>query len=123
MHVQDIMVAELVTIRSTTTIANAAAVMLQRGAALLFVTHGDRLLGVITDSDILYDVVAQGFPTDRKVWEFMELNPPVANPEMDIIELISIMDKYRLTRLPVVDNGKLIASVTLADIAEKLDLM
>jgi CIC family chloride channel protein len=117
------MVAELVTIRSTTTIANAAAVMLQRGAALLFVTHGDRLLGVITDSDILYDVVAQGFPTDRKVWEFMELNPPVANPEMDIIELISIMDKYRLTRLPVVDNGKLIASVTLADIAEKLDLM
>ncbi|MHB8840192.1 MAG: CBS domain-containing protein [Candidatus Aquicultor sp.] len=124
MVVQDIMVSDLVTIDPSASIAGAAAVMLQKGTTSLFVTHSEKLLGIITDSDILYNVVAQGYaPAEHQIWEFMDFNPPVANPGMDILALISLMDKYRLTKLPVVEAGKLIGTVTLADIASKLDLM
>lgn len=124
MFVQDIMVSDLITIRPFASIAAAAAVMLQKGTTSLFVTHKDKLLGIITDSDILYNVVAQGFtPADHQVWEFMDFNPPVADPGMDILALISLMDRYRLTKFPVVEDGRLLGTVTMADIAAKLDLM
>ncbi len=124
MVVQDIMVSDLVTIDPSASIAGAAAVMRQKGTTSLFVTHAEKLLGIITDSDILYNVVAQGYaPAAHQIWEFMDFNPPVANPGMDILALISLMDKYRLTKLPVIEVGKLIGTVTLADIASKLDLM
>jgi CBS domain-containing protein len=124
MFVQDIMASDFVTISPSASIAKAAAVMLQKGTSSLFVSDGDRLLGIITDSDILYGVVAQGFsPADSKIWEFMDFDPPVTFPDMDILELISIMDRCRLTKLPVVDEGRLVGTVTLADIAAKLNLM
>lgn len=124
MLVQDIMVSDLVTISPSATITEAASTMLYRGTTSLFVAEGDRLLGVITDQDILYSVVAQGLsPMHIVVWEFMNYNPPVAYPGMDIISLISIMELHRLTKLPVIDDAKLIGTITLADIAAKLDLI
>lgn len=124
MFVQDIMVSDLVTIRPSATITEAALTMLHKGTTSLFVTEGDRLLGVITDQDILYGVVAQGLPpTHMMVWEFMNLKPPVAYPGMDVINLISLMERHRLTKLPVIDNTKLVGTITLADIAAKLDLI
>jgi CBS domain-containing protein len=124
MLVQDIMASELATISPNATIADAAAVMLLAGTTSLFVTAKDFLLGIITDKDVLYGVVAKGFgPTDRKVWEFMTLKPPVANPGMNMLELVLLMDRHRLTKLPVVVEEKLVGSVTLADVAASLDLL
>lgn len=124
MLVQDIMVSDLATISPSASITEASATMLQKGTTSLFVSNEDRLLGIITDRDILYGVVAQGLlPSSRQVWEFMDFNPPVAHPDMSMLELVSLMDRYRLTKLPVVGNGKLVGTVTLADIAAKLDLI
>ncbi|MDI6717100.1 MAG: CBS domain-containing protein [Actinomycetota bacterium] len=124
MFVQDVMVSYLTTVSPSATIAEAAAIMLQKGTTSLFVTHEEKLLGVITDADILYGVVAQGFtPTQMFVWEFMNHRPPVTHPRMDILELISIMERHKLTKLPVVSEGRLVGTVTLADIASKLDLI
>lgn len=123
MLVQDIMVSDLVTVRPTATIAGAAAIMMQSGSPLLFVSDKERLLGIITDADILYGAVAQGFPTDMLVWQFMDLNPPIASPDMDIFDLITLMDRYRITKLPVVSDGRLLGTVTLADIAARLDII
>ncbi|HZD58873.1 MAG TPA: CBS domain-containing protein [Anaerolineae bacterium] len=123
MLVQDIMASDTMTISPSASIAEASAAMLQKGTTSLFASNGGRLLGIITDRDILYGVVAKGLsPTDRKVWEFMDFNPPVAYPSMSMLELVSLMDRHRLTRLPVVKDGKLVGTVTLADVAAKLDI-
>ncbi|OFW34864.1 MAG: hypothetical protein A2074_06785 [Candidatus Aquicultor primus] len=124
MLVQDIMVSELAVISPDATISDAVAVMLIEGTTSLFVTSKDSLLGIITDKDVLYGVVAKGFgPTDRKVWEFMNLRPPVANPGMNMLELVLLMDKHRITKLPVIVEQKLVGCVTLADVAASLDLL
>lgn len=124
MLVQDVMVSNIATISPSASITEASAVMLQKGTTSLFASDGGRLLGIITDRDILYSVVAQGLsPVDRRVWEFMDLNPPVVHPGMNMLELVSLMDRHRLTKLPVVGGGKLIGMVTLAGIAAKLDLI
>jgi len=120
MFVQDVMVSDLPKINPSATIAEAAATMLQRNTTLLLVASGDRLLGTITEADIMYGVVAQGFSSSRQIWEFMDFSPPTTNPDADVFELIDIMDKHRLTKIPVVDKGRLVGTVTLADIAAKL---
>lgn len=123
MFVQDVMVSDLPKINPSATIAEAAAMMLQRNTTLLLVVNGDRLLGTITEADIMYGVVAQGFSPNRQIWEFMDFSPPTTKPDVDVLELINIMNKHRLTKIPVVDKGRLVGTVALADIAAKLNLV
>jgi len=123
MFVQDVMVSDLPKINPSATIAQAAATMLQRSTTMLLVANGDRLLGTITEADIMYSVVAQGFSPNRQIWEFMDFSPPTTKPEADVLELINMMNKHRLTKIPVIDKGRLVGTVTLADIAARLSLV
>lgn len=123
MFVQDVMVSDLPKISPSATIAEAAATMLQRSTTMLLVADGYRLLGTITEADIMYSVVAQGFSPNRQIWEFMDFSPPTTKPDADVFELINLMDKHRLTKIPVIDKGRLVGTVTLAGIAARLNLV
>lgn len=90
----------------------------------LIVTVGQKLIGILTDSHILYGAVAGGHDVrDRRVWEFMSANPPVASPEMDVEDLLKLMQRHRVRRLPVVSDNKVVGLVSLADVATHLELV
>jgi len=52
-RLEDIMTYPLITIKPTTSIREAANIMLKRGIRRLPVVDGDRLVGIVTDTDIL----------------------------------------------------------------------
>ena len=59
-RVSEMMVSDVVTIDSSASVADAAKQMIQEGKGTHPIMEGDQLHGMITDSDIVAHVIAEG---------------------------------------------------------------
>ncbi len=80
-----------------------------------------KLIGVVTDRDLCLTVIAaRRDPAHTVVNECMSRNVKCVGPDDDIKQAIALMAEHQVRRLPVVDeSGKLLAMLSLADIAEQ----
>jgi CBS domain-containing protein len=82
----------------------------------------DRLKGVVSDRDIVVNVVAEGRdPSDVKVGELGDGEPVTIGADDPISEAIKTMADKQVRRLPVIDGHELVGIVSLADIAKSAD--
>jgi CBS domain-containing protein len=84
-------------------------------------TH--RLLGVLTDRDIVVRAVVEDkTPSQAKVQEYMTEDVEAVTPHEEVREIIELMGKKQIRRIPVVDrDDRLIGIISLADIANRAD--
>jgi CBS domain-containing protein len=84
-------------------------------------TREQRLVGMVTDRDIVMKIVAAG--TDIRsatVKDAMTPNPVSVREDDDVNEAVQVMSQRQIRRLPVVDaNGNLTGIVSQADIATR----
>lgn len=122
MKLKDLCELEIASCTRDATIAQAARLMRQRHAGDLVVvdeTDGDREpIGIITDRDIVLEVVAQGRdPTRTTVNEIMSSQLVVASTSEDVDTVLERMRQHGVRRLPVIDdNGNLFGILTLDDL-------
>lgn len=81
-----------------------------------------KLIGVITDRDIVLKVVAAGRdPRSTAVSEVMTTDPVACLPQETIEAVMELMASRQLRRIPIVDtDGAIIGIVSQADIATRL---
>lgn len=75
-----------------------------------------RVVGKLTEIDLLNALKAGRDLKTTLAGEIMAPPPPIVGPETPIEEAIEIMDVNRLVRLPVIDKGRFIGSVTRHDL-------
>ncbi len=95
------------------TVTEAAKSMRKSGSTEAIVVRGGSPIGIVTERDILYKVVASGLdPSSSKVKDVM--SSPVATVESDakVMEAIAKMSKLGLRRLGVTRKGTLVGLVT-----------
>jgi CBS domain-containing protein len=119
-------VAEIMTrgVRSLSpqdTVVRAAQAMDELNVGVLPICEGDKLVGMVTDRDIVVRGVAQGNePRTTKLADVMSTNVRCAREGDDVDEVLSRMAEQQIRRMPVVDeNEKLVGIVSLGDIAAK----
>jgi len=97
----------------------AAAAMEALGVGSLPVCDGDRLVGAITDRDIVVRGVATGrSPVDMLVRDCMTEDISWAYEDEDTEEVLARMEAVQVRRLVVLDRQKnLVGIVALGDIA------
>lgn len=122
MRVGDIMAVDVPTIEPSASISEAAARMKSENSRSLFVTSEGRLIGLITDSDILWLIANGGDPLKRRVWELMSATLPSASPEADISELVHLMNRHGVRWVAVVEDGQLVGAVSVANVVASLEL-
>ncbi|WP_037606423.1 CBS domain-containing protein [Streptacidiphilus rugosus] len=114
--------AECVTEQESLTVA--AKLMRDRGVgALPICGENDKLLGIITDRDIVVKCLAAGLdPAVTTAGELAEGRPLTVEGEDDIEQVLRVMEQYRVRRLPVIDHPdhKLIGMISEADVARHL---
>ncbi len=131
------MTMEVVTVKPSTDVHVAAELLTRnRISGMPVVDDTDRVVGVISEADILVltglkkehgfkDILRHmmGEPvpirtkTGNTVGDVMSTPPITALPDDDITDVASILDERRIKRLPVVDEqGKLIGIISRADI-------
>lgn len=118
MQVKDIMTREPVTISSTKSISSAARLMRDMRIGCLPSMMDDKLIGLLTDRDIVTRVVAENFdPNEHFVSDHMTKDLVVISPETMVEDASRLMAEKRIRRLPVMKEGQLVGMVSIGDIA------
>lgn len=115
--IKDIMSEECVTVTMQDNVYEIAVKMKEHDIGFIPVVDGDRLLGVVTDRDLVIRGYAEKRSGSASVEEVITTDMITASPDMSIDEATELLARHQIRRLPVVENGKLIGVVSLADFA------
>jgi CBS domain-containing protein len=118
-RVRDIMTADPACVGANDNIVEAARIMKREDAGVVPVIDGDKLIGIITDRDIVVRLVAEGRnPLDCNVNEAMTKNIRSVNEDAAVDEVLDVMRSANVRRVPVVDrNDRIVGIVSMADLA------
>lgn len=81
------------------------------------IVDNDKLVGMITDRDIVLRCIAEKHPASSKVEDIMSSHLITVGPETTTQEAVRLMAKHQIRRLPVVEGNKLVGIVALGDFA------
>jgi signal-transduction protein with cAMP-binding, CBS, and nucleotidyltransferase domain len=108
---------KILTAAAEITVAEATRLMKKRtlGAVMIVDDHG-RLLGIFTERDAVYRVLAEGRdPKTTKLSEVMSANPQTIAPDKPFGHALLMMFEGGFRHVPVVENGKPVGMVSTRD--------
>lgn len=109
----DVMESKVETLSSNLTLAEVIKAMSRSHHRGFPVVEGDRLVGIVTQSDIPKDSQKSGSMLLRDI---MTPSPIVVNPATSIADVLYLLNRYQLSRLPVTEGYKLVGIITRSDI-------
>jgi len=115
---KQIAIKPVVTASARMTIAEAARTMKQKNVGALIVVNAGRPLGMLTDRDIVVDVVAAGKdPEAVLVGDVMRKKPATLRDDLGLMDAARGFAKTGVRRLPVVDKaGRVTGILSLDDL-------
>ena len=119
MNIRDVMTPNPRCVTPAETIQSAARIMREEDTGAVPVVENGKVLGMITDRDIVIRVVAEGAQCDRPVRDVVSRDVVCATPDMSTREASKLMSEHQVRRLPVVENERLVGIVSIGDIAVK----
>jgi CBS domain-containing protein len=119
--VKDLMTPNPTVCRPEDTASQAATLMKQEDCgAIPVVADGGKLVGIVTDRDIVVRAVAAGKdPRSTAVSAVMSADPVTLSPDSDADEAEKLMAERQVRRLPVVENGRLVGIIVTAQLARR----
>ena len=118
MRVEDVMTPHVDSVAPDTPLAVAARRMRDENVGCLPVADGDRLVGMVTDRDLVVQVLAKDLDATKVVVsEVATENPIIASPEEPLDSALQRMAQEQVRRLPVVEDGRLVGILAQADVA------
>ncbi|MGB5596102.1 MAG: CBS domain-containing protein [Crocosphaera sp.] len=125
MKVSDIMTKDVITIRSSATVKEAVKLMREKKIHTLIVQrrHPQDAYGIITDSDIVNEVIASGKdPKQVRVYEIMTKPCLVLNPDLGVEYAAKLFKNLGIRCAPVIKD-ELLGIVSVIDILHKSDFL
>lgn len=97
---------------------DAAAMMRTEDVGALPVVEDGRLLGLVTDRDLVLRVLAERKdPLEVKVGDIATTSAVTVTPDMRLSEARDLMEEHKVRRLPVMKGEALVGIVSLGDLA------
>ncbi|MEA2660607.1 MAG: hypothetical protein QOH08_179 [Chloroflexota bacterium] len=118
MKVAELMTREPATLRPESTCADAAVLMMREDRGSLPVLKDGKLVGIVTDRDIVVRGIAGGKdPARLAVSEVMTAGPASIGPDATAEDASKLMSAKQVRRLPVVENGRLVGVLAIGQVA------
>jgi CBS domain-containing protein len=119
--VADVMTRDVRTMTPGDSVVDAARCMDEMNVGVIPVCEGDKLVGMVTDRDIVLRAVAQGCAADRTpLSQVMSEHVRWCYEDQPVEEVAAQMRRTQIRRLPVVDREQhLVGIVSLGDLAAK----
>jgi CBS domain-containing protein len=97
----------------TAYVSKAARMMVDKNAGAVLIIDHDRLVGICTERDIVFRVVARGLdPATTRVSDIMTRDPHVVAPDKPFGYALLVMHERGFRHMPVVQDGKVIGMVS-----------
>lgn len=141
MQAKDIMTTDLIAVGKDASLKEVADLMVKHGISGIPVVDGDRLLGIVTESDLMVRAKKLRLPTllpliggviylegparleeeirkmtALKAEEIMTTNVHTIGPEESLEAIATLMVERKVNRLPVVEDGRIIGMITRSDV-------
>jgi CBS domain-containing protein len=118
----DVMVKNVIAVHVDQTVRHAATVMSEKEIGCLVVLDGKKVVGIVTEQDLIRRVVAiNKDPNETLVGDVMSTPPVVVKPRLSLEDAIKLMFMHKIKKLIVIQDEdkdrKLVGIVTLTDIA------
>jgi CBS domain-containing protein len=95
-----------------------AEVMETEDVGAVPLVEGDRLVGIVTDRDIVVRAIAKGKdPRGMPASEVSSRELVTVSPDDDLSEALNVMAQYQVRRLAVTEDERLVGVVSQADVA------
>ena len=118
MKIREAMTHDVALANPEQTLADAARMMAERDTGALPVGEDDRLVGMITDRDIVIRGVAKELGPETPIREVMSREVLYCFQDEDVEHVAANMGEQQVRRLPVLDREKrLVGIVSLGDLA------
>lgn len=111
------MTEDIVFVTMLDNIYEVALKMKNHNIGFIPVLEGTRLLGIVTDRDLVIRGYAEKNSGSAPVEDVMTKEVITVGPDTSVEEAAELMAEHQIRRLPVVDNGQLIGIVALGDLA------
>ncbi|MGD9631128.1 MAG: CBS domain-containing protein [Pyrinomonadaceae bacterium] len=122
MRCSDIMTRDVKTATGEMTLRDAAAMMRDGDMGSVPVVEDGRLVGILTDRDIVVRAIAEGKDPTTPIAEAMTTEIFSVRPEDFVFEAIRLMGDKQVRRIPVVGQaGELAGIIAIADIALEME--
>ncbi|MFQ3618110.1 MAG: CP12 domain-containing protein [Cyanobacteriota bacterium] len=121
----EVMSKEVATIRGSATVYEAVKLMKEKATRTLIVElrHSQDAYGIVTETDVVYKVVAYGLdPARVRVFEIMTKPCIVVNPDLGVEYVARLFANTGIHSAPVIQGG-LLGLITLNDILTKGDFV
>lgn len=121
-QIKDLMTENPSTCEPGTPVAEAAKVMAREDVGPIPVVEGGRLVGLVTDRDLVVRVLAEGLdPETTTVGEIASSDIVTVSPDSSLDEALQVLARNQVRRVPVVDGDRLVGILAQADIARHAD--
>lgn len=115
---REIMTSDVKTAKRSTSLRDAARLMRDGDVGSVPVVEDGKLVGIVTDRDIVVRSIAEGRDSSSPVGDAMTTAVFSVRPDDFVFEAIRLMGDKQVRRVPVVDeNGGLAGIIAIADIA------
>lgn len=118
-HVRDVMTPNPECVSERDSIRDVARIMKDQDTGVVPVVDGKRIIGLITDRDIVVRGIAEGRDiTNARVNELMTKGVRTVKEDTPLNQVLDLMSNAEVRRVPVVNgNDELVGIVSLGDIA------
>jgi CBS domain-containing protein len=109
----DVVKPNFLTVAPEDTLGEVAEQMTRQNVGAVIVKDYGRLIGILTERDMLRAMAARVHTSDARVRLWMTADPVTASADMDLDEAAQVMLDNGFRHLPVVDGEKVLGVVSL----------
>lgn len=120
-HIRDVMTPNPETVSEKDSLRDVARIMKDQDTGVVPVVDGKRIIGLITDRDIVVRAFAEGKNLENvRVNEIMTKSVRSVREDASLTEVLEMMGNAEIRRVPVVNgNDELVGIVSIGDIASQ----
>jgi CBS domain-containing protein len=120
-RVRDAMIPDPTVLDASATAQEAGRHLTQPDVRAVYVSDGDRFVGVVTRKTLVAEVVAEGRePRSTPIGELAERANWTIDPELPLDEAFGLLEEWDAERVPVVDGDKLVGVLSRSVLQRRL---
>jgi len=109
----DVVRPNFLTVAPEDTLGEVAEQMTKQNVGSVIVKDHGRLIGILTERDMLHAMAARVHTSDARVRQWMTADPITASADMPLEEAAKVMLDHGFRHLPVVDGSNVLGVVSL----------
>jgi CBS domain-containing protein len=115
-RLSELMTGAVVSVAPEDTLGEAAERMAEDGVGSAVVLDSGRLIGILTERDLLRAVAGRVHTSEARVREWMTVDPMTATEATSADEAMRTMLEHGFRHLPVIEEGRTIGVVSLREL-------